>query len=225
MDNLYGKRKPTINLSLCTNLGDSFSFSSNPNKSQRNLHEDCVVGLGIVAAMNDVGSCTHEPIFSAKSPRTRPIPRGSSSVIAKPVVERENTKLVDELSESYTCVISHFGDNLVKKLVYFDDDDDKHKLEKNYSVFFASSSPLNIGDEFLSEDFLSSCFLCNKQLHGLDIFMYRGEKAFCSAECRDKQMRTDDCKERCGSEAMKPLDYSVPPCSGEQVMFAGIAVA
>ncbi|KAK4853781.1 hypothetical protein QYF36_014485 [Acer negundo] len=224
MDNLYGKRKPTINLSLFTNLGDSFSFSSNPNKSPRNFHVDGVVGLGIVAAMNDLGSCTHEPIFSVKSPRTRPIPIVSSSAIAKPVVERENTELVDELSESYTCVISHFGDNSVKKRVYFDDDD-KQKLEKNYSVFFASSSPLNISAEFRSGDFLSSCFLCNKKLHGLDVFMYRGEKAFCSAECRDKQIRTDDRKESCGSEARKPLDYSVSPCSGPQVMFAGIAVA
>ncbi|KAH7569058.1 hypothetical protein ACOSQ2_012576 [Xanthoceras sorbifolium] len=56
-----------------------------------------------------------------KSPRTRPISIVSS---AKPVVkvgvlnmEIENTE-VDELSESYTCVICHFGDNLVKKRVY-----------------------------------------------------------------------------------------------------------
>ncbi|KAH7576658.1 hypothetical protein JRO89_XS01G0125800 [Xanthoceras sorbifolium] len=148
--------------------GDSFSFSSNPKKSPRNFH-DGVVGLGIVAAMNDLGS-THEPIFSAKSPRTRPISIVSS---AKPVVklgvlnmEIENSE-VDELSESYTCVISHFGDNLVKKRVYFDDD----KLE-NYSVFFAASSPMDIGGEFWSGDFLSSYFLCKKQLRGLDIFMY-----------------------------------------------------
>ncbi|KAH7572505.1 hypothetical protein ACOSP7_015680 [Xanthoceras sorbifolium] len=221
MDNLYGKRKPAINLSLFTNLGDSFSFSSNPNKSPRNFH-DGVVGLGIVAAMNDLGS-THVPIFSAKSPRTRPISIVSS---AKPVVkhgvlnmEIENNE-VDELSESYTCVISHFGDNLVKKRVYFDDD----KLE-NYSVLFAASSPMDIGGEFWSGDFLSSCFLCKKQLHGLDIFMYRGEKAFCSAECRDKQIRSDDHKDKCGSEARKPLDYSISPCSGTQVIFAGVAVA
>ncbi|KAL5865341.1 hypothetical protein ACOSQ3_002855 [Xanthoceras sorbifolium] len=142
--------------------------SSDNMKSPRNFH-DGVVGLGIVAAMNDLGS-THEPIFSAKSPRTRPISIVSS---AKPVVklgvlnmEIENSE-VDELSESYTCVISHFGDNLVKKRVYFDDD----KLE-NYSVFFAASSPMDIGGEFWSGDFLSSYFLCKKQLRGLDIFMY-----------------------------------------------------
>ncbi|CAN0901247.1 FCS-Like Zinc finger 13 [Linum grandiflorum] len=38
----------------------------------------------------------------------------------------------------------------------------------------------------------SWCDLCKKQLHGLDVYMYRGEKAFCSAECRSRQMRMDE---------------------------------
>ncbi|XP_043692869.1 FCS-Like Zinc finger 12-like [Telopea speciosissima] len=36
---------------------------------------------------------------------------------------------------------------------------------------------------FLTPDFLNSCHLCRKKLHGRDIYMYRGEKAFCSTEC------------------------------------------
>lgn len=175
MESFQGKKRPTINLSIFTNLADSFA-SFSPNKSPRTFQSG-VVGLGIVAAMTDVSN-TYEPIFSARSPKSRPIPIVCSP---KPVVnyrggmklEKENTDQVDELSESYTCVISHFGNNLVKKRVYFDDDDE---LE-NYSVFFASSSPMNVGGEVKAEfwggDFLSSCYLCQKKLHGLDIFMYR----------------------------------------------------
>lgn len=54
----------------------------------------------------------------------------------------------------------------------------------------------------------------------------RGEKAFCSSECRDKHIRSDDYKEKCASGALKPpLDYSVSPCSGPLVFFAGVAAA
>ncbi|XP_059455220.1 FCS-Like Zinc finger 14-like [Corylus avellana] len=54
----------------------------------------------------------------------------------------------------------------------------------------------------------------------------KGEKAFCSGECRDKHIRSDDYKEKCASGALKPpLDYSVSPCSGPLVFFAGVAAA
>lgn len=58
----------------------------------------------------------------------------------------------------------------------------------------------------------------------LDSF-FRGEKAFCSAECRDKHIRSDDHKEKCRSEALKSLEYSVSPCSGPLVFLSGVAVA
>lgn len=55
----------------------------------------------------------------------------------------------------------------------------------------------------------------------------RGENAFCSAECRDKHIRSDDdLKENCGFEARKQLDYSASPCSRPQPVFAaGVTVA
>lgn len=53
----------------------------------------------------------------------------------------------------------------------------------------------------------------------------RGEKAFCSAECRDKQIRSEDYKEKFASGALKPLDYSVSPCSGPLMFFAGVVAA
>ncbi|KAL0461240.1 UNVERIFIED_CONTAM: FCS-Like Zinc finger 5 [Sesamum latifolium] len=46
-------------------------------------------------------------------------------------------------------------------------------------------------------DFLRSCGLCNRRLApGRDIYMYRGDTAFCSLECREQQMKQDERKER-----------------------------
>ncbi|MFX6573276.1 FCS-Like zinc finger protein, partial [Acinetobacter baumannii] len=72
-------------------------------------------------------------------------------------------------------------------------------------------------------DFLSCCFMCKKMLHGLDIFMYRGEKAFCSADCRYRQMSIDEKKEKCRSGVRKKtIDHSASPTLQ---FFAGVAAA
>ncbi|KAK4343920.1 hypothetical protein RND71_037014 [Anisodus tanguticus] len=52
-----------------------------------------------------------------------------------------------------------------------------------------------------------------------------GEKAFCSSECRFKQISIDEHKEKCGSGAMKSPEYSASPCSGPMQFSAGVAVA
>ncbi|KAJ7973684.1 DUF581 domain-containing protein [Quillaja saponaria] len=236
MANFQVKKKPTISLSLFTTLSESFSLDKSANlaKSLRNF-EAGVVGLGIVAAMTDL-SDTHDAFVSnnlAVSPRSNPIPIVSK---AKPVANFRGWPVdlvkndVDEYSESYTCVISHVGNNSKKKRVYFDDKcngtDDCTASVVTTGVF--SASTVNVGEagmEIWTTDFLSSCNLCRKQLHGLDIFIYRGEKAFCSAECRDKHISNDYYKEKCRSGAMKPLGYSMSPCSGPLVSFAGVVAA
>ncbi|WJX23517.1 hypothetical protein P8452_12720 [Trifolium repens] len=41
--------------------------------------------------------------------------------------------------------------------------------------------------------FLEICFLCKKKLlPGTDIYMYKGDRAFCSVECRCKQIFMDE---------------------------------
>uniref|UniRef100_A0A0D9VHR4 FLZ-type domain-containing protein n=1 Tax=Leersia perrieri TaxID=77586 RepID=A0A0D9VHR4_9ORYZ len=41
--------------------------------------------------------------------------------------------------------------------------------------------------------FLQRCFLCHKELaDGKDIYMYRGDRAFCSVDCRCKQIFMDE---------------------------------
>ncbi|KAM6594939.1 hypothetical protein CsatA_002642 [Cannabis sativa] len=242
------KKKPIMSISLFTTFSESFSITT--AKSPRNFQAG-VVGLGIVAAMTDLTSSNShgaEPFVvvsprSTTTPTTPPIPivssaskatanfRGGGGGFDNQIHHVVEDEVVDELSESYTCVISHHGNNLIRKRVYYDD-----KLngvvDNSYMVVTSgvfSASPANIGDvdrEFWTPDFLNSCFLCKKNLQGLDIFMYRGEKAFCSSDCREKHMRSEDYKDKCRSEARKPsLDYTVSPCSSPQVFLAGVAAA
>ncbi|KAF8103551.1 hypothetical protein N665_0188s0482 [Sinapis alba] len=55
--------------------------------------------------------------------------------------------------------------------------------------------------------FLRSCSLCERLLvPGRDIYMYRGDTAFCSSECRQQQMTQDE-----GKEKVKPAKESAVP--------------
>ncbi|XP_052169985.1 FCS-Like Zinc finger 8-like [Diospyros lotus] len=98
-----------------------------------------------------------------------------------------------ELSEDYTRVISH-GPN-PKTTHIFDDCilesccgvAKLSELKKNHSSSYSPGKP---GSPPAS--FLSFCCTCKKNLeHGTDIYIYRGEKAFCSRECRCQEMLLD----------------------------------
>ncbi|XP_023773017.1 FCS-Like Zinc finger 8 [Lactuca sativa] len=83
-----------------------------------------------------------------------------------------------ELSEEYTRVISH-GPNPKTTHIY-----DNCVVESRCGIRVGSEVPL--------ESFVSFCNTCKKNLEeGSDIFMYRGEKAFCSEECRCQEMVLD----------------------------------
>ncbi|KAI3749404.1 hypothetical protein L2E82_20016 [Cichorium intybus] len=83
-----------------------------------------------------------------------------------------------ELSEEYTRVISH-GPNPKTTHIY-----DNCVVE--------SCCGIRVGSELPLESFVSFCNTCKKNLgEGSDIFMYRGEKAFCSEECRCQEMILD----------------------------------
>uniref|UniRef100_A0A5B6YM12 Uncharacterized protein n=1 Tax=Davidia involucrata TaxID=16924 RepID=A0A5B6YM12_DAVIN len=143
MADLKGNNKRlTINLSLFApyDPNNNNSSTKSTSKSPKNFEPNGVVGLGIVAAMNELD----DPYFSAKSsraailalsPRSTPIPIlnniNNISASAKlsgapkfsggggPNLEEEEEEDM-ELSEGYTCVISHVGNNLIKKREYFD---------------------------------------------------------------------------------------------------------
>ncbi|KAJ0523218.1 putative Zf-FLZ domain-containing protein [Helianthus annuus] len=219
----------------------SSSTSNDQNKSLKRFREqNGVVGLGIVVALSDESlvHSTQNPVFSV-SPRSNPIP----------IFSKHSTQDVEiELLEEYTCVISHVGNNLIKKREYFDDGVKKKSCVNGGhvttywvstnggggcggggggGVFCSPSPPVVVGGGMVFEDvdFLSSCHLCKKKLHGLDIFMYRGEKAFCSEECRYKQISIDEHKEKYASGTRKQSERVDSLCSSPMQFLAGMAIA
>lgn len=76
-----------------------------------------------------------------------------------------------------------------------DDDDDMGIRESIFSTASPASNYCSI--DFPGLDFLSVCFFCRRRLvQGKDIYMYRGDQAFCSTECRYQQIVIDERKER-----------------------------
>ncbi|CAN0906986.1 FCS-Like Zinc finger 11 [Linum grandiflorum] len=95
-----------------------------------------------------------------------------------------------ELSEDYTCVISH-GPNPKKTHIYGDCVLECHSDEIGVPSWNAMHSvcPASLA----VDHFLSYCHYCNKKLEdGKDIYIYRGEKTFCSLSCRSQEIMIDE---------------------------------
>ncbi|MFS7991162.1 putative Zf-FLZ domain-containing protein [Helianthus anomalus] len=78
----------------------------------------------------------------------------------------------EEEDEEYTIVTRHMPNN--------NSYDGKGKSTR--CVF--DISPVEARVDVKGEDFLRCCHECNKRLDGRDVYMYRGERPFCSIECR-----------------------------------------
>ncbi|KAL7116635.1 hypothetical protein ACP275_03G016600 [Erythranthe tilingii] len=83
----------------------------------------------------------------------------------------------------------------------------------------------NSADFVQTAQFLRVCFLCQRRLiPGRDIFMYRGDSAFCSLECRQNQMTQDERKEKKCSLASKKEASAGTTAAGKKVSAAGETV-
>ncbi|XP_028804158.1 protein MARD1-like [Neltuma alba] len=126
------------------------------------------------------GNVVHGKQLRVKIPPTPPIP--SSCVYENSGIHTGVMCLSEmELCEEYTCVKSH-GPNPRTTHIFED-----------YIVDTSSvSSPPRDSHSASGTNFLSLCYSCKMRLdHTKDIFIYRGEKAFCSRECRYKEMVLD----------------------------------
>ncbi|TYH93895.1 hypothetical protein ES332_A12G004500v1 [Gossypium tomentosum] len=91
-------------------------------------------------------------------------------------------KEIMELSEDYTCVISH-GPNPKTTHIF-------HDCVVECCCSISNTQPKSAPSE--SNNFLSFCHTCKKNLRQkIDIYIYRGDKAFCSQECRYQEMVLD----------------------------------
>ncbi|KAI4335182.1 hypothetical protein L6164_013852 [Bauhinia variegata] len=187
------------------------------------------VGLGIVAALDKSCESGREilpkyAVCSSNLNRSGPIPVHS---IKNPDGFQKGVNEIDVGSlEDYTYVTYHVPEKAITK-VYYDGGEVvgcRHVNNKNSNFSVQTRIPENLHEEspFLTSDFLSSCHLCRKKLHGKDIYMYRGEKAFCSPECRSSQIMMDERKEQCRSEASRSVELSSSPYTRDQIFSTGI---
>jgi len=125
-----------------------------------------------------------------------------------------------EHSESYTCVTSH-GPKSITKHIYtrcgMECKTVQYPVRKQHEheLWDVASPPRSNSNVpvFHVEHFLSACYLCKQQLnHGKDIYMYRGDKAFCSVECRYQQILMDERMET--SPASPPSSWSANSYGG-----------
>lgn len=149
------------------------------------------VGLGIVAALEKSGDrdfpvgCT---ICSSNLNRSNPIPVMNS---INNYNKNKEEFLDEESLENYTYVTCRLPNNKPFTKVYYDSGDNNNnniygrsiinhrkndlgRCDNQMSIF--DSPSVRSGEEFSSfptSDFLSSCHLCRKKLHGKDIYMYR----------------------------------------------------
>ncbi|KAL2236982.1 UNVERIFIED_CONTAM: FCS-Like Zinc finger 10 [Sesamum indicum] len=119
-----------------------------------------------------------------------------------------------ELSEDYTCVRTH-GPNPKVTHIFRDrilechNDEVTEFLKKSENGNATPEAdeladvlglyPTPEADEpavvlglYPPKDFLKFCYSCQKKLDGEDIYMYRGEKAFCSYSCRSQEIEIDE---------------------------------
>nr|VDD33094.1 unnamed protein product [Brassica oleracea] len=218
---------------LMTSPKSPLDFKILPQISQRNsskrFYDDNLggsVGLGIVAALENSTTRLITSVSRSEpnqSNRSDPVQFMSHEGSTDEEEEDEEMFIMDE--EEYTLVTCHHGPSGPCSTRVFDRDGfeclasqiNEDRRERLFMVDVGTESPEN-SPEFKGLGFLSSCYLCRKKLHGRDIFIYRGEKAFCSSECRSSHIANVERKERCRSK------FSTSPYTAGQIFSSGVLV-
>ncbi|KAG6593107.1 Protein MARD1, partial [Cucurbita argyrosperma subsp. sororia] len=101
-----------------------------------------------------------------------------------------------EVCEEYTCVRTHGPDAKITHI--FDNFVVKSSVDSGPErISMADLKNKNKNNKNNKNDFLSFCYTCNRNLElTKDIYIYRGEKAFCSHECRYQEMLLDEEEEQ-----------------------------
>ncbi|CAL5081149.1 unnamed protein product [Urochloa decumbens] len=82
------------------------------------------------------------------------------------------------------------------------------------AAYRARAAPARAGLRRYSADhavetasFLRACGLCRRRLGpGRDTFMYKGEAAFCSLECRERHITKEEWKDKCTAKSINNKD-------------------
>ncbi|CAK9226248.1 unnamed protein product [Sphagnum troendelagicum] len=205
---MTGKRPRTLRRTSSESLIESVSFTQEcsplPEHPKEKLKPTPVkeprkvvegVGLSIVAAMNNNTAVVQEELKSSN------------------IVDRRNQRnhhhhhhVADpEEGERDTFLLRTSSSFKTQQVVVVPD-----------AVAAAAASAVH---------FLDACYFCKRHLvDGKDIYMYRGDKAFCSTECRSQQIMLDERHENCLVAALKKTS-GAPSHRNRVVAAAGTAAA
>lgn len=151
-----------------------------PNTLSRKVLFASNLKIQIPESPGDYGIKTRSSQFSG-TPASTPTAFASPQGFTRQLSLREM-----ELSEEYTRVISH-GPNPKTTHIY-----DNCVVESCCGVIGTPELKKPGPPKLSCENFLSICHTCNRNLEeDADIYIYRGEKAFCSEECRCQEMVLD----------------------------------
>lgn len=149
--------------------------------------KEVIVGLRMVASMQMDGEkkkgnflLSNINISSSRSPPIRPVQNLAN---CRSLPENRHNYWLNQHGheEGSFCSSSSMGESI---------------------FYYANRSPPNSNYNVINdnhtcppmEDILKCCFFCKCHLGvGKDIFMYRGDRAFCSVECRYQQIVKDEC--------------------------------
>ncbi|VFQ92572.1 unnamed protein product [Cuscuta campestris] len=225
---LSGKREPVVDGSISPRSPLDLKSPRGPKS-----YDLGAVGLAIVAALENSRHregefLAYRPVYYRKN--SNPIPVFSGRNSGRPAGEFDQTDMEsseDEEDEEYTLVTCHGPDNKSYTRVYFDSGVIGSQRSRRPTVFVVSPAKAGgLPGRSDSGGFLSSCDMCHKSLQGKDIFMYRGEKAFCSWECRNREILSEDYseKKKWGSEIPRSADVSGTKFHGQMVSNGILAV-
>ncbi|KAF0920114.1 hypothetical protein E2562_033360 [Oryza meyeriana var. granulata] len=116
-----------------------------------------------------------------------------------------------EQSEDYTRIIAH-GPN--PKTTHIFGDCILEPCTESYWLVKLSDS---------GEELRRFCSFCKKKLDGNDLCFYRGEKAFCSGDCRDQEILIED-EEESNTVVSSPVSIVSSSSFHDDVFMAGMAV-
>ncbi|KAJ3684813.1 hypothetical protein LUZ61_013977 [Rhynchospora tenuis] len=186
---------PTSPLDLKTfsNLG-SFSLlspKSSNAEAKPKAWDSSKVGLGLIDALKEensqVGSRKVLIGSEFKKPNLELLPESNKAESFEMKIDQISSSLsMRELAEleDYTCITTH-GPNPTKTHIFGDCilEAPESFLPENDTIW--SIEPIESSPFEAYGDFLKICGCCNKKLpEGKDIYMFLGEKAFCTRECR-----------------------------------------
>lgn len=161
-------------------------LESEPSESVAPFLLDCS------RASSQIGSVQVENSLGFK-PSSLPVPIGSTPQYVSSIPAREL-----ELSEDYTCIISH-GPNPKTTHIFCDCILECHTKELNNfgkETLEVESPRVGKHQEGLTYDssdaILRFCYTCKKNLEGEEIYMCRSEKAFCSFDCHSEKICAEE---------------------------------